>query len=374
MVEPVKNQERKLVPRVSYQGKKPVPFEEYIPLVDLRVKMMAEAKDTLVEIIIEVPDDKLSKTKEEHINELDEEHDKYMEIIRALKTSYEAEVTLAETLLCLVESQPATAVVQTAAGEMFKPQSNLKPSFLDKNSTHLEVKNFCQNVETYIVTGFKDALPQMVWPYIKPLMHATWAQALEQNDAKAKWLQKIINLLLEESNLRNPVHNRRIDFLQSKRQGATHSDFWGILEEKLALIDFQNLTGEALGTHIFLQESDAVMSKMAAQILYETEGKGDVGRLRNEIKAIESSQWYDSRRPHAGKRAGEPGGGRWCEQCKSQSHNTDSCWGKCRFCDRYGHLPSVCWKNPANKDSKGSAKSALLPIAPTAAAPPVPTI
>ena len=77
-------------------------------------------------------------------------------IIRALKTSYEAEVTLAETLLSPVESQPATAVLQTAAGEMFKPQSNLKPSYLDKNSTHLEVKNFCQNVETYIVTGFKD--------------------------------------------------------------------------------------------------------------------------------------------------------------------------------------------------------------------------
>ena len=77
-----------------------------------------------------------------------------------------------------------------------------------------------------------------------------------------------------------------MDFLQSKRQGASHSDFWGILEEKLALLDFQYLTGEALATHIFLQESDAVMSKMAAQILNETGGKGDVGRLRNEIKAI----------------------------------------------------------------------------------------
>ena len=34
-----KNQGRKLVPRVSYRGKKPVPFEEYIPLYlhDFRV-------------------------------------------------------------------------------------------------------------------------------------------------------------------------------------------------------------------------------------------------------------------------------------------------------------------------------------------------
>ena len=126
-----------------------------------------------------------------------------------MKTSFETEVTLSETLLCPVESQPATAVIQTsAAGEMFKPQSNLKPVFLDKASSHLEVKNFCQNVEVYISTGFKDAPPQLVWPYIKPLMHATWASALEQSDAKTKWLKEIFDLLLEESELRNPVHNR----------------------------------------------------------------------------------------------------------------------------------------------------------------------
>ena len=113
--------------------------------INQKVKKMAEAKDALVEIIIGLSDDALSKSKEDHINELDGEHDKYMEIIRALKTSYEAEVTLAETLLC-PESQPATAVIQTsAAGEMFKPQNNLKPAFLDKNSSHLEVKNFCHS-------------------------------------------------------------------------------------------------------------------------------------------------------------------------------------------------------------------------------------
>ena len=33
LVEPVKNQGRKLVPRVSHRGNKPVPFGEYIPLL-----------------------------------------------------------------------------------------------------------------------------------------------------------------------------------------------------------------------------------------------------------------------------------------------------------------------------------------------------
>ena len=82
-------------------------------------------------------------------------------------------------------------------------------------------------------------------------------------------------MLLEKSELRNPVHNRRIDFLQTKRGGISHSDFRALLEEKLTLIDFQNLTGDALATHIFLQESDATKSMMASQILYKTGEKGD---------------------------------------------------------------------------------------------------
>ena len=169
---------------------------------------MEDAKDVLVQILVGLDDKVLSKPKEEHIEELESENEKYIQNIRDMKTSFENEVALAETLLSPVESQPATAVVQTAAGEMFKPQSNFKPVFLDKASSHLEVNNFCQNVEVYISTGFKDAPPQLVWPYIKPLMHATWASALEQGDAKTKWLKEIFDLLLEESELRNPVHNR----------------------------------------------------------------------------------------------------------------------------------------------------------------------
>ena len=84
--------------------------------VNLKVKRMAEAKDTLVEIIIELSDDKLSKSKEEHINELNEEHDKYMEIIRALKTSYEAEMTLAETLLCPVKKPACYSCSSSSCG------------------------------------------------------------------------------------------------------------------------------------------------------------------------------------------------------------------------------------------------------------------
>ena len=97
-------------------------------------------------------------------------------------------------------------------------------------------------------------------------------------------------MLLAESQLRNPVHNRHTDFLASKRGGMAHSDFFDILEEKLSLIEFEKLTRDSLLTHIFLQESDVTMTKVASEILYVTNGKGDIAKLRNEIKSVEASQ------------------------------------------------------------------------------------
>ena len=126
-------------------------------------------------------------------------------------------------------------------------------------------------------------------------MHSTWYTALEQNGVKDVGLEQIVKMILEESCLRNPVHNRRIKFLQSKRGGMSQSDFWALLEERISLIKFENLTALGLATHIFLQESDSVMTKMAAEILFDTQGKGDARKLRNDIKAIEASRWYDSR-------------------------------------------------------------------------------
>ena len=157
-------------------------------------------------------------------------------------------------------------------------------------------------------------------------MHVTWSNSLELNGDKEKYLAETPEMLLAESQLQNPVHNRIIDFLTSKRGGMSHSDFFDILEEKLSLIEFAKLTPDTLLIHIFLQEADATITKLVSEILYETNGKRDAAKLRNEIIANEVSQWYNSRR-HTVKRAGEAGGRRWCEKCKSESHDNVACWG-----------------------------------------------
>ena len=104
-------------------------------------------------------------------------------------------------------------------------------------------------------------------------MHVTWFNSLELNGLKEKNLAETLEMLLEESQLRNPVHNRRIDFLNNRRGNMAHSDFFVILEGKLSIIEFQKMTPDTLVTHLFLEEADATMTKIASNILYETNGK-----------------------------------------------------------------------------------------------------
>ena len=210
-------------------------------------------------------------------------------------------------------------------------------------------------------------------------MHSTWYTALEVNGAIDESLEKVVEMIELESSFRNPVHSRRMNFLQSKRGNMSHSDFWAYLEEQIPLIEFDKLTAVGLAAHIFLQEGDQVMKKMCSEHLESTDGRGDARKLCNEIRSVECSQWYDTRtqakRVGAGGAAGGgPGGapgGRWCETCQSTSHSTEKCWGKCRTCQKFGHPTHLCWENPANKGAGagGAAKTVQVPIPPTVPTP-----
>ena len=67
----------------------------------------------------------------------------------------------------------------------------------------------------------------------------------------------------------------------------SHSDYFAVLEEKFSLIEFQKMPAETFLTHLFMQEADDVMTKVASDILYEKNGNCDAAMLRNQIKAVE---------------------------------------------------------------------------------------
>ena len=362
-------------------------------ILKTKVKKMETAHEEIILAILNEEDEKLSKNKDEIVDDYEVENETYMENSTKVQTELEELIEKAELILVEARQGPTQPASQTGTAAPpaelaqsaqhslndFRPHSSQKPNFLEKGASHLEVKSFCEQIQAYIITGYRSSPPaQGVWFHVKACMHSTWYIALEQKGSASESLGKIIEMLTEESCLRNPVHSRRMGFLQSKRGTMTHSDFWMYLEEQLPLIEFEKLTVTALAAHIFLQESDPVMRKMCSEHLEATDGRGDARKLMNEIRSIEASQWYDSR--HQAKRIGSgvsggppgpsaPGGGRWCTTCLSSTHNTDKCWGTCGTCGRMGHPTDRCWETVGRPQGPAGAAAKMVQINPTASKP-----
>ena len=165
---------------------------EKLETLGLKIKKMEEVKDATVEIILGIDEKELSKSREEHIGEIEKEFDRAIEEIRELESNSEAMIAAAEEFLqgrANNSAQPVPAVQTGPVSEMFRPQNNLKPEYLDKASSHLQVIKFIQCAEIYITTGFTSSPPaQGTWSYLAPLMHMTWSFAMEKAGAKEKVL------------------------------------------------------------------------------------------------------------------------------------------------------------------------------------------
>ena len=69
---------------------------ENLENVNQKVKKMTDANDVLIDIIIGMEENALSKPKEELITELDSEHEKYISSIKETKTGSEEMATLSK--------------------------------------------------------------------------------------------------------------------------------------------------------------------------------------------------------------------------------------------------------------------------------------
>ena len=108
---------------------------------------------------------------------------------------------------------------------------------------------------------------------------------MKSRGVQEKSLEEILQALMDESCLLCPVHQRRIEFLNERRNNSSHSDFLQRLEESIELIEFDTLTKESLVSHIFLEESDYEIQRITTELLaknlrgnldeYQPSGAGD---------------------------------------------------------------------------------------------------
>ena len=185
---------------------------------------------------------------------------------------------------------------------------------------------------------------------LQPLVNEVWFKSLLHQGVKEKDLQGVIDLILEESSGRNPLHQRRIDLLRVKKEG-NHSDFLFALEEHMSLVEFNDMTKDSFLKHLFLEQADEHMAKMATEIL-EKKPKGDVHQLRQAIQQIETSTWYQGKVPRVHAKTAR----RFCDDCNSATHNKEDCWGVCKWCNKRGHQADRCHKKNDNHSEAKRAK------------------
>ena len=333
-----------------------------------QVRLAEEALDNLTEMRSKYKQiQQIAEALVEEINDQGDEFANSEEVVSLVNSELEVyEVKLDEFMrkndevILLAETksnEEGVTTIQKVATDKnewraFKQNINLKPHFLEKESTHLDAKNFCEMFKNYILDGFQgDPKGSAIYIHLQPLLEITWwTSIVHRGVTEGKNLEEILQILMEESDARNPLHSRRIELLRIKKSGS-HSDFLFNLEKMGGLIDFKSLTLDSLLMHLYLEQADREMAKVCQDILAK-KPEGDLHNLRNEIKRIEASTWFDSANNRAKLAVA---GSRYCADCDTSTHDKKDCWGPCVHCKRRNHRSTDCRHKPkdtANRVNK----------------------
>ena len=155
----------------------------------------------------------------------------------------------------------------------------------------------------------------MVHIQLKHFINASWWATLLEMDIKKKTFEEIPEAIKAVANLHIMLHDRRLDFLKSKRGNMAHSEFLRLLEQKIDQTSFKEWTRDQMCGNLFLTYADVEMSKVVTSLI--NKDKLDMAELRAQIRALEATPWYKGTRDHAklssatgGTGTGAPPGGK----------------------------------------------------------------
>merc|ERR1711888_2683 len=129
----------------------------------------------------------------------------------------------------------------------------------------------------------------------------------------------------------------------------------------MELTMYHEWSKEKMLIHLFLEGADTEMAKIATNML--AKDTVSLPDLRMQARATENSTWYKPRlqvkytqekdswetEGMGGARGsgGQPGGVRWCGDCRSKTHTPETCWGICPYCSKRGHKKEDCHNKPS---------------------------
>ena len=115
----------------------------------------------------------------------------------------------------------------------------------------------------------------------------------------------------------------------------------------MSVAELNTMTSDEMIIHLFTETADNTMSRLALKILVGT--KPLVTKLRTKVKETKTLIWYKSVTSYEKLAHRE----KFCQNCKTRTHDTKDCWGPCEFCGKSSHKKEFCrYKTGRNNPSK----------------------
>jgi hypothetical protein len=264
-------------------------------LIESKQDELTTKGDSLMEVIAGMnPEETTLKNLDAMVEQVQEDMVQYTTKYDQLQVKHAVTLEIAETLLepekPEIVTQP-TEPNRTTNYTRFMSYPELKPTYLNQDSSMVDINQWCSQLENYLNMGYSRNPPETgVSVHLGPLMHSSWIQAFESQNLGEKSLAEIIEIVKKEGRMRMPVHQRRIQLMKAKRNQARHTEFIFTLEKLISVAEFEDMTKEQMVIHLFAETADSTMSKLALDILSTT--NPTLAELRTKVTEVENAIWY----------------------------------------------------------------------------------
>ena len=148
---------------------------------------------------------------------------------------------------------------------------------------------------------------------------------MERQKVMDKGLEDLCKTLHEEAERKYPKHQRRIHLLKMKKlPNETNIAFLRLVRKYLEVAEVESMTSAELAMHIFIENTDQTLGKLAIDELKKEIPSLD--DLEYTVEATEVSAWYEQQ-PKRGysKIANASSKSKQCSKCNRSGHTQDEC-------------------------------------------------
>ena len=115
------------------------------------------------------------------IEKLFNTHSEYMEKWETIKQGSDRGKIWRKLILLAGKEDQKTIKQEENYFQIFKPSLDLKPNYLDVESSYIEIMTFIDHAEQYLKTGYKGQVPEEGCSvHLANLINPQWLQALEK--------------------------------------------------------------------------------------------------------------------------------------------------------------------------------------------------